>query len=193
MFVNMFLVRLFTIAAVLARSIFHVEAATEIGLERCLSNRKVPAAYPFDSDYLEYAPSFNVRSPWETAVAVTLPRTAQQIADSVTCAGKNGLNVQPMAGDTYGFFSDGGVEGLLAVNLHFLQDVTVDAETGIAKVGGGVRLNRLALEIYQQGKRALSHGTVSCFGIFQRPPLASHTSEANGKFWVSACFMFRAD
>ena len=41
----------------------------------------------------------------------------------------------------------------------------MDASTNVAKVGGGVRLGNLAQGVYDQGKRAISHGTCPGVGI----------------------------
>jgi phosphoribosylformimino-5-aminoimidazole carboxamide ribonucleotide (ProFAR) isomerase len=45
------------------------------------------------------------------------------------------------------------------INLESFQNVALDTSSGVVQVGGGVRLGNLADGIYQQGKRALSHGT----------------------------------
>ena len=49
--------------------------------------------------------------------------------------------------------------------LESFQDIKLDDATGIATVGGGVRLGNLAQGIWDQGKRALSHGTCPGVGI----------------------------
>lgn len=51
------------------------------------------------------------------------------------------------------------------IDLESLQDIEVNESTGIAKVGGGVRLGNLALGVWDQGKRGLSHGTCPGVGI----------------------------
>lgn len=51
------------------------------------------------------------------------------------------------------------------INLEYLQDITLDTETNVAAVGGGVRLGNLAQGVWDQGKRAISHGTCPGVGI----------------------------
>jgi hypothetical protein len=53
----------------------------------------------------------------------------------------------------------------MVINLQPLQEITLDKKTNIAKVGGGVRLGNLAQGIWDQGKRALPHGTCPGVGI----------------------------
>lgn len=51
------------------------------------------------------------------------------------------------------------------MDLRYLQNIDLDKKTNIAKVGGGVRLGNLAQGVYDQGKRAISHGTCAGVGI----------------------------
>ena len=53
----------------------------------------------------------------------------------------------------------------MVIDLEGFQNITLDATTQIAKVGGGVRLGNLALGIYNQGQRALPHGTCPGVGV----------------------------
>lgn len=43
--------------------------------------------------------------------------------------------------------------------------VKLDIETNTAVVGAGVRLGQLATELFQQGKRAVPHGTIKNVGV----------------------------
>ncbi|KAL8820944.1 MAG: hypothetical protein Q9223_000932 [Gallowayella weberi] len=52
----------------------------------------------------------------------------------------------------------------MVVSLEAFQTITVDS-TGVAQVGGGVRLGNLATDIYNQSKRALPHGVCPGVGI----------------------------
>lgn len=51
------------------------------------------------------------------------------------------------------------------IDLQPLQSISLDKTTNVAKVGGGVRLGNLAQGVYDQGKRAISHGTCPGVGI----------------------------
>lgn len=131
------------------------------GLKGCLKNASVPTSFATDNDWHTWSIPYNLRLPVTPAV-VTLPTTPDQVASAIQCAAQNGLKVQAKSGGhSYASFSHGGVDGAVVVDLIRFQDVVVDAKSGVAQVGGGVRLGRLAQEIYTQGKRALAHGTVS--------------------------------
>jgi FAD/FMN-containing dehydrogenase len=53
----------------------------------------------------------------------------------------------------------------MMIFLQKFNKVTLDQSTGVATVGGGVRLGNMANEIYEQGKRALPHGTCPGVGV----------------------------
>lgn len=52
----------------------------------------------------------------------------------------------------------GGEDGHLVLDMQGFDDVKVDSKTGLAKVGSGVRLGNMAIELDKQGKRAIPHG-----------------------------------
>lgn len=100
-----------------------------------------------------------------TPAVIIIPTTIQHVSDAVLCASKNGLKVQAKSGGhSYASFSTGGQNGSMVVDLREFQDITLDGQ-GVAKVGGGLRLGNLAQRIYDQGNRALSHGTCPGVGI----------------------------
>lgn len=57
-------------------------------------------------------------------------------------------------GHSYAAFGIGGKDGSLVIDMANFSSVSVDAETGIATVGGGVRLGNMANELWKQGERA---------------------------------------
>ncbi|EKG17011.1 Chitin-binding type 1, partial [Macrophomina phaseolina MS6] len=133
-------------------------------LTDCLSEKDVPIKLTLDADFSQLAEAYNVHLNYEPAVIV-VPTTVQHISDAVVCASKNNIKVQARGGGhSYAAFSSGGKDGAMVINLQEFQDVTLD-DQGIAKVGGGLRLGNLAQSIYDQGKRALSHGTCPGVGI----------------------------
>lgn len=137
---------------------FHALRRRSPALVDCLTNKSVPITAIADPSYKP----FNIRLDYTPAVVV-YPATTQQVSDAVTCAGSTGVKVQPKSGGhSYASISSGGQDGSLVVDLEPWQEVTVDNATGIVKVGGGVRLGNLALGIYDQGRRAIPHG--SCPG-----------------------------
>ncbi|KAK4643840.1 hypothetical protein QC761_0072050 [Podospora bellae-mahoneyi] len=89
-----------------------------------------------------------------------------QIPAAISCASKYGIPVQAKSGGhSYASYSTGGHNGILMIDLENFNSVSLDNRTGIAAVGGGVRLGNLAQGIWDQGRRALGHGTCPGVGI----------------------------
>ncbi|KAF2734001.1 FAD-binding domain-containing protein [Polyplosphaeria fusca] len=131
----------------------------------CLGSKDVPTYWPTSTAYPELAEPFNLRLPYKPAVIV-LPTVAQHVQDAVVCAQQCGFKVQARGGGhSYASFSSGGKDGSMVINLEEMHKVELDKKTNIAKVGGGVRLGNMAQSIYDQGKRALPHGTCPGVGI----------------------------
>ncbi|KAH7117633.1 hypothetical protein B0J11DRAFT_88781 [Dendryphion nanum] len=134
-------------------------------LSDCLGRFKVPVKWTDSPDYPELVEPFNLRLQYKP-IAIALPTTAKHVQDSVTCAKANNVKVQAKSGGhSYASFSSGGKDGSLVIFLQGFQDVKLDTKTNIAKVGGGNRLGNLAQAIWDQGKRALPHGTCPGVGI----------------------------
>ncbi|TLD34043.1 hypothetical protein PspLS_00030 [Pyricularia sp. CBS 133598] len=130
----------------------------------CLAAAKVPAIYPGSSDYNNLAKPYNVRLPFKPAVIV-LATTVKHVQDAVNCARTAKVKVQARSGGhSYAAFGLGGQDGSMMVDLQGMQSISVDSKN-VAKVGGGVRLGNLANTLYNQGKRAVSHGTCPGVGI----------------------------
>ncbi|KAK8116617.1 uncharacterized protein PG998_004898 [Apiospora kogelbergensis] len=135
-----------------------------------LLEEAVPVMLENDPGWPAYAATYNVRLSY-TPVAIVLPQTDMQVARVVESAARHRLQVQARSGGhSYTSFSHGGRNGAVVIDLRALQDVKVlgfpdSDESGIARVGGGVRLGNLALRLYAQGKRALAHGTCPSVGI----------------------------
>ncbi|KAK8029965.1 hypothetical protein PG993_011256 [Apiospora rasikravindrae] len=102
-----------------------------------------------------------------------LERAISVVRTAVVAASRHGVQVQARSGGhSYTSFSHGGRDGAVVIDLRNLQDVELrkDTHSGrngpwIAKVGGGVRLGNLALDLYYKKKLALSHGTCPSVGI----------------------------
>ena len=125
----------------------------------CLGNASVPISLLSSPNFAQLAEPYNLRLPYTPAVIV-LPTTPQHVSDAVKCACSFGVKVQAKSGGhSYASYSSGGKNGSLIVDLEPLQGINVDNTTGIAKIGGGVRLGNLALGIFNQAQRALPHGT----------------------------------
>lgn len=118
-----------------------------------------------DADYAQLIAPYNLRLPYKPA-AVVLPTTNQHVQDAVVCASQAGLKVQAKSGGhSYASFSTGGKDGSMIINLQSLQTIQLNKDTGVATVGGGVRLGNLADGIFNQGNAAVSHGTCPGVGI----------------------------
>ena len=134
------------------------------GLTDCLSGKNVPISLVSSSNFPQLSKPYNLRLPYTPAVIV-LPTTTQHVSDAVTCAGQNSVKVQARGGGhSYASFSLGGQSGSMMIDLSSFQNISLDANN-IAKVGGGLRLGNLALGLYNQGQRALPHGTCPGVGL----------------------------
>ncbi|TGO13015.1 hypothetical protein BTUL_0078g00240 [Botrytis tulipae] len=134
-------------------------------IQDCLTQHSVPYQDSSSSSWATTISPYNLRLPYTPAV-VTLPTTSQHVSDAITCAAAAGLKVQAKSGGhSYASYSTGGKDGSLIVSLENFNSISVDAQTNIATVGGGVRLGNLALGLYSQGKRAVPHGTCPGVGI----------------------------
>jgi FAD/FMN-containing dehydrogenase len=146
-------------AAVLGRR------ASATALTTCLSTESVPTVLSTSANWTNYEATYNTRLQY-TPAAIALPSTLQHISDAVACAATNNVPVQAKSGGhSYASYSTGGRNGCLVVDLENFQNVSVDAASGVATVGAGLRLGNLAMAIYNQGKRALAHGTCPGVGI----------------------------
>lgn len=163
--VNLFLPAVLGLSVIvlLARAVpssdHHRLQTRAVTLADCLGNKNVPVRFASSPDFDELAEPYNLRLPY-TPAAIVLPTTPQHVSDAVLCAAESGVKVQAKSGGhSYASFSSGGKNGSLIVNLEPLQEISLDNETGVAKVGGGVRLGNMALGIFEQGRRGLPHGT----------------------------------
>lgn len=134
-------------------------------IQDCLTQHSVPYQDSSSSSWAKTISPYNLRLPYIPA-AVALPTTSQHVSDAVTCAAEAGLKVQAKSGGhSYASYSTGGKDGSFIINLENFNSIKVDTQTNIATVGGGVRLGNLALGLYDQGKRAVPHGTCPGVGI----------------------------
>ncbi|TGO33430.1 hypothetical protein BHYA_0247g00200 [Botrytis hyacinthi] len=134
-------------------------------LQECLQARSVPYSNATSPNWANLTTPFNLRLQY-TPTAVTLPKTQEQVGNSVVCAARAGLKVQPRGGGhSYASFSIGGQNGSVVVDMSGFDEILVDQETYIAKIGAGQRLGNVALGIHAQGGRALPHGTCAGVGI----------------------------
>lgn len=141
-----------------------VLSTRQTSLLDCLANKSVPLTVSTSDNWTDFVTSYNIRLQYDPVV-ITIPDTTQQVSDSVVCASLAGVKVQAKSGGhSYASTSSGGRDGSMVIDLRRFQDVVVDESTGIASVGGGVRLGNMALALLDKG-RALAHGTCAGVGI----------------------------
>ncbi|KAK4128995.1 Glucooligosaccharide oxidase [Parathielavia appendiculata] len=134
-------------------------------IDDCLSAAQVPVDAPSSTDWVADVRAFNQRLQY-TPAAIAVPTTVEHIRAAVSCAAKVGVKVNPKSGGhSYASFGLGGEDGHLVVQLDRMNNVTLDNATQIATVQPGARLGHVATLIYQQGKRAFSHGTCPGVGV----------------------------
>ncbi|KAF2088002.1 Glucooligosaccharide oxidase [Saccharata proteae CBS 121410] len=148
-----------------AHSLPTARDTTDSTLTDCLHSKDVPISLIRDTNFASLAKPYNLRLPY-TPTVIILPTTPQHVSDAVLCAGAHNIKVQAKSGGhSYASYSSGGQNGSMMVHLQSMQNITLDADSGIVSVGGGIRLGNLAQGIWDQGKRALAHGTCPGVGI----------------------------
>ncbi|KAF2810577.1 FAD-binding domain-containing protein [Mytilinidion resinicola] len=140
-------------------------SSSPASLSDCLNDKNVPISLASSPNFQQLSAPYNQRLPYTPAVIV-IPTTQQHIQDAVVCAGKSNVKVQAKSGGhSYASFSSGGKDGSMVIDLENFHDIELDTTTGTVTVGAGVRLGNLAQGIWDQGKRALPHGTCPGVGI----------------------------
>jgi FAD/FMN-containing dehydrogenase len=110
------------------------------------------------------------RTPWNVAVrqlpaAVAVPRDAADVSAVVRAAAAAGLRVAPQStGHNAGPLAAHGLEDVVIVNTSSLDEVRVDPERGIVRVGGGV-LWEAAVDAAAEVGHAVLHGSSPDVGI----------------------------
>ncbi|KAK3313725.1 hypothetical protein B0H66DRAFT_359042 [Apodospora peruviana] len=139
--------------------------AKRAAIDDCLKSAGVPADAQGSADWRADVNPFNQRLAY-TPVAIAVPTTVEHVQGAVSCAAKLGIKVTPKSGGhSYASFGLGGEHGHLVVELDRMSKVTVDSSTQIATVQAGARLGHVATVLYQNGKRAFSHGTCPGVGV----------------------------
>jgi FAD/FMN-containing dehydrogenase len=133
--------------------------AKRAAIDDCLKAANVPVDTKGSTDWNNDVRAFNQRLQY-TPAAIAVARTTEHVAAAVSCAAKVGVKVNPKSGGhSYASFGLGGENGHLIVQLDRMSKVTVDSATKIATVEAGSRLGHVATVLYNNGKRAFSHGT----------------------------------
>ncbi|KAF4120791.1 FAD/FMN-containing dehydrogenase [Geosmithia morbida] len=129
----------------------------------CLQNAGVPTDLINSDEWTRDGTAYNLRMPIHPA-AIAVPETQDHIVAAVRCGAQNGVAVSAKGGGhSYTSLGFGGEDGHLVLEMDRMYNVSLDTATGVAKVQPGTRLGHLATELFNQGKRGLSHGT--CPGV----------------------------
>ena len=95
-----------------------------------------------------------------TPVAVAVPTTLGHIQAAVVCGTKNKVKITPKGGGhSYASLGLGGENGHLVLNLERMNGVKLDSDSGVARVQGGARVGHVATQLFNLGRKAISHGT----------------------------------
>lgn len=133
-------------------------------ITECLDDAEVPYDKKNTTAWKADVAPFNLRLPYEP-VAIAVPQTVDHIQDAVKCGVQSGVRVSPKCGGhSYASLGFGGEDGQLVIELDRMSKVTV-RDDNTATVQGGARLGHVAVELYDQGKRAIPHGTCPGVGI----------------------------
>ncbi len=131
---------------------------TQALLQACLEEASVPHHKPGTCAWSRDAAPFNTRLPY-TPLAIAVPTGLAHIEDAVRCAAGLGVKVSAKCGGhSYASLGLGGEDGHLVIELDRMHRVEL-GEDGTAVVQGGARLGHVAVELWEQGGRAVSHGT----------------------------------
>lgn len=124
----------------------------------CLTAAKVPIDAKGSQAWTQDGTAYNLRLQY-TPVAIAVPTSVAQISAAVACGEKHGIAVSAKSGGhSYTSLGFGGEDGHLVIELDRMYNVKLAAD-GTAKIQPGARLGHVATELYNQGKRAISHGT----------------------------------
>ncbi|KAI0706913.1 FAD-binding domain-containing protein [Cerioporus squamosus] len=129
----------------------------------CLEGAGLDPVVQGESDYATDAAPFNLRFDWKPA-ALVYPNDSAGVAAAVKCGAANGIKVNARSGGhSYAAFALGGEDGHLTVDLNNLRHLSVSGDT--ATIGAGNRLGDVALYLWENGQRAMAHGTCPYVGI----------------------------
>lgn len=128
-------------------------------IDDCLKSASVPVDVLGSDDWKADAAPYNPRLTY-TPVAIAVPTSTEHIKSAVSCAAKVGVKVNAKSGGhSYASLGFGGEDGHLMVQLDRMYNVTLNKSTNVATIQAGARLGHVATELYNQGQRAIAHGT----------------------------------
>lgn len=154
----MFLTRLSWLLAGLALQASAVPTKRD-AITSCLTSSKVPIDVKGSAEWTQDGTAYNLRLQYQP-VAIAVPTTVAHISSAVKCGVKHGVKISAKSGGhSYTSWGFGGDDGHLVVELDRMFSVKLNTKDNTAKIQPGARLGHVATELYNQGKRAISHGT----------------------------------
>ncbi|KAG8747633.1 hypothetical protein FRC10_000176 [Ceratobasidium sp. 414] len=118
---------------------------------------------PSSSSYTTARAAFNQRLSYKPA-AIAYPNSPADVQKYVKCAASNKIPVVGRSGGhSYAAYGVGGQDGALVIDMKNMKSLTVDG-SGVANVQTGNLLGDVAQKLWDNGKRALPHGTCPYVG-----------------------------
>ncbi|KAG8743333.1 hypothetical protein FRC10_012212 [Ceratobasidium sp. 414] len=132
----------------------------------CLSNvQNLNTVSPNSSSYNTDRLAFNRRFDYRPA-AIVYSTSVEQVQAAVKCGASSGTAVVARSGGhSYAAYGLGGQNGSLVIDLTGMTSLSLNNGTGEATAQTGLKLGQLAQGIWDQGRRALPHGTCPYVGI----------------------------
>ncbi|KAG8678742.1 hypothetical protein FRC08_017547, partial [Ceratobasidium sp. 394] len=132
----------------------------------CLSNvQNLNTVSPSSASYNTDRLAFNRRFDYRPA-AIVYSTSVEQVQAAVKCGASSGTAVVARSGGhSYAAYGLGGQDGSLVIDLSGMTSLSLNNATGEATAQTGLKLGQLAQGIWDQGRRALPHGTCPYIGI----------------------------
>lgn len=130
-------------------------------LQGCLNAAKAPISTQSSGDWSTQSSPYNTRIAFTPAIIV-VATDPSHVQAAVKCGSQYGYKVTGRGGGhSYSSSGFGGENGHVMVQLDMMYAVTLQSDN-TAVVQAGARLGHVATELFNQGGRAISHG--SCPG-----------------------------
>lgn len=130
-----------------------------------LQDHSVPFISSQSPTWATDSTAYNLRVP-ATPALIVYAKTVKHVQDAVNCGVAVGLKVTARSGGhSYTSLGLGGENGHLVVDLTRMDDISLDVNTHVATIGAGARLGDVARELFDNGGRAISHGSCPAVGL----------------------------
>lgn len=130
-----------------------------------LQDHSVPFISSQSPTWATDSTAYNLHVP-ATPALIIYAQTVKHVQDAVNCGVAVGLKVTARSGGhSYTSLGLGGEDGHLVVDLTLMNSISLDANTHIATIGAGARLGDVASELFDNGGRAISHGSCPAVGL----------------------------